>query len=168
MIYLLNIFVLGLISFLTLSFLPNLRIFGVIPFLPVLFVLSLSYFRKGFEPVILAAAVGIIFDCFSPYPFGFYLSIFLLAVGLTRFLFQEGMRTLTLGSYLFVSFTVLGVYFFAQIIILYLQKASLGLNLFWAGVAFLGVNLVCVILVYAFSVWYFEAIARLNNYLKRR
>lgn len=168
MIYLLNIFVLTVFSFLTLSFFPNLRIFGVVPLLPLMFIISLSYFRKGFEPIFLAAVFGVIFDIFSPYPFGLYLSVFLLAAGIVRFMFQEGMRTLTFGSYMLISGIVLSVYYLAQVVILYIQKATFSSDIILATLSFFGVNLLCAILVYAFSGWYFESIASLNNYLKRR
>lgn len=83
-------------------------------------------------------------------------------------MYQEGMRSLTFGSYLLVSIVVSAVYFGSQVANLYFSKAVLGFGIFWSALAFLGVNFVCVILVYAFSTWYFDLLERLNNYLKRR
>lgn len=168
MIYFLNIFTLAVFSFLTLSFFPHLRILGTVPLLPVFFIIPLSYFRKGFEPIFLAAAFGILFDLFSSYPFGFYLSFFLFLAVLVRFFFQEGMRTISFWYFMFLSFISIAVYYFSQIGFLYftgIKPTTLTIMPIVWGVV---VNLVCAILLYIFSEWYFDLLNRLEDRLKIR
>lgn len=165
MIYLLNIFVLLVLSFLSVSFLPHLRILGALPILPIFFIIPLAYFRKGFEPLILAAFTGIFFDLFSTLPFGFYLVFFLALAAVIRYLFQEGMHHLPFGRY----------FLFVAIAIIVFEGAQLGFVLntvraaiIWPVVAFLAVNFIFAIIFYIFVNWYFEFLFRLGDKLKRR
>lgn len=168
MIYAINIIVLYALSLLSLTVFSNLRIFGVSPLLPLFFIISLAYFRKGFEPLLLAALAGIYFDLYSSYPFGFYLVLFLFSATVVRFMFQEGMRSLSLWYYALISFGVLFIYYTAQIIYLVTQNVTIGSNFIIPVIAGLAVNLFCVILIYVLSGWYFERLEALGDYLKRR
>jgi rod shape-determining protein MreD len=166
MIYLINFLVLTLLSFLTLSFIPHLM--GFAPILPVYFIILLSYFRKGFERLLLAALFGIVFDLFSSYPFGFYLIFFLGLAVLIRYMFQEGMRSLSFWFYFFISFFATVIFYLAQALNLYLNhtiftfKALIPLG--WGLLA----NIICVVILYIFSDWYFDNLNRLEDNLKRR
>lgn len=169
MIYFLNIIIVLLFSFLTLSFFPHLSLLGAVPLLPVFFILLLTYFRKGFEPIILAALTGILFDFFSSYPFGFYLFFFMFLAVLVRFMFTEGLKTLSFWYYILLSFIALAVFYLAQIGYLY---ATAKISLSWISlvpVAYgLAVNGVFTLLIYAFSTWYFEFAKKYEDRLKRR
>lgn len=168
MSYILNILVLYLTSLLTLSTFPNLRIFGVIPLLTLYFVIALAYYRKGFEPILLAALAGIYFDIYSSYPFGLYFFLFTISALIVRYMFQEGMRSLSFWYYLVICGISLFAYYLFQIIIMYLNKVELGTNLLFPIFSGIAVNLVCVILVFAFSNWYFDKLTTFENKLKRR
>lgn len=166
MIYLINFLVLTILSFLTLSFIPHLM--GFSPILPVYFIILLTYFRKGFEPLLLAALFGIVFDLFSSYPFGFYLVFFLGLAVLIKYMFQEGMRTLSFWFYVFISLFATVLFYLSQALNLFLNKVPFTpkalVPLGWGLLA----NMVFVILLYVFSDWYFDSINRLEDNLKRR
>lgn len=168
MIYIINFLTLSVFSFLTLSFFPHLKIFGVAPLLSLFFIIGLAYFRKGFEPLFLAAVFGILFDINSAYPFGFYLTIFLIAVGTMRYMFQEGMKTFSFASFLLISFVALLSIIVLQVIFVAIDKTSISVLFILPILAFVGVNMVYAILIYAFSNWYFEKIQRLEHKLRRR
>jgi hypothetical protein len=168
MIYLINIIVTYLLSLITLSTFNSLRIFGVAPLLPLFFIVTLSYYRKGFEPILLAAAAGLYFELFSAYPFGFYLFLFLLSAVVVRYMFQEGSRSFSFLSFMLINAAALIAYYLAQIVILYIDKVAIGSSLLLPLVAGLSVNLICAILIYAFSGWYFDKLRELENVLKRR
>jgi hypothetical protein len=168
MIYIINFIVLFTLNVLTLSLFPGLRLFGIIPLAPLFFIISLAYFRKGFEPLLLAALSGIYLDLFSSYPFGFYLLLFLSSVMIVRYMFQEGMRSLSLWYYSVVCMISISAYYLAQIAFLIISKVNIGLNIIIPILVGVAVNLVCVILVYVLANWYFEKIAILADSLKRR
>jgi rod shape-determining protein MreD len=168
MIYILNFLVLSVMSFLTLSFFPSIKIFGVVPLLPLFFIITLSYFRKGFEPIILAAFFGIFFDIYSSYPFGFYLAIFLVTAGAVRYMYQEGMNTFSFMGFNLVAALAILLTLIAQIVLVLIGGAKLGTSLIMPSVAFICVNMIYAILIYAFSVWYFDKISGLEHELKRR
>jgi rod shape-determining protein MreD len=153
---------------LTLSFLPHLRIVGTVPLLPIFFIIPLSYFRKGFEPILLAALFGIIFDLFSSYPFGFYLSFFLFLALLVRFMFQEGMRTISFWYFMFLSFLSVAIYYLSQIGFLFFSGSKPTTETLMPVVWGVVVNMVCAILLYIFSEWYFDLINRLEDRFKIR
>lgn len=168
MIYLLNIFVLTLLSVFSLSVLPHIRLFGVVPLMVPFFLITLTYFRKGFEPFILAAFTGFFFDLFSSYPFGFYLSFFLFLAVIVKSTFQEGMRSLSFWYYCLFSFLALLIFYGSQIGFLYFQGASLSAQIYKPLLSGLIVNAVCVILLYVFSGWYFDRLNSFEDALKRR
>ncbi|MBW6432110.1 hypothetical protein K0A96_02905, partial [Patescibacteria group bacterium] len=93
MSYILNIIVLLLLSLLTLGFLPTVSIANTVPLLPLFFIIALSYFRKGFEPIILAAMAGIFFDLYSAFQFGFYVIFFILIAVIIRVIYHEGINS---------------------------------------------------------------------------
>lgn len=168
MIYLVNTLVASFLTLITVAVLPDFRIFGVVPLLPLFFLISLAYFRKGFEPVAIAALAGFFLDVFSGYPFGLYLATLLFIVVLVRFLFQEGMRSLHLGSYLSIAAGTLVVHFLAQLVLIYLEIKTVPLVALVSFGQFLAVNLVFAIIIYTFDVWYFDKIQEVNDILKRR
>jgi cell shape-determining protein MreD len=141
---------------------------GFSPILPVYFIILLTYFRKGFEPLLLAALFGIVFDLFSSYPFGFYLVFFLGLAVLIKYMFQEGMRTLSFWFYVFISLFATVLFYLSQALNLFLNKVPFTpkalVPLGWGLLA----NMVFVILLYVFSDWYFDSINRLEDNLKRR
>lgn len=168
MIYILNFLVMIFLSFLSLSFLPNLKILGVSPILPIFFIISISNFRKGFEPLLLSAFFGIIFDLYSSYPFGMYLMIFLLISSAVRYMYQEGMKTLSFQSFSIISFITLLGTLILQIIFIYLNDIVINESFIPPSLSFLLVNMIYAILIYVFSVWYFEKIVIIEDKLKRR
>lgn len=168
MVYLLNILVAYLVSQITLSVLPNLRIFGAYPLLPLFLIILLAYHRKGAEPLLIAAFIGIYFDIFSSYPFGFYTFFFLGAVYIVRYMFQEGMRTLSFWHYLVISAASVAIFYTAQLIFLYFEGAGFSLGAVRPVIAGLAINILCAILLYAPAEWYFEKIHSLEQKLKRR
>jgi hypothetical protein len=99
MSYILNIIIILLLSLLTLGLLPTVSIANTVPLLPLFFIIALAYFRKGFEPIILAAAMaGIFFDFYSAYQFGFYIIFFILVAVIIRVIYHEGMNSISLAS----------------------------------------------------------------------
>jgi rod shape-determining protein MreD len=153
---------------LTLNVLPHVKILGVVPLLPLFFIIALSYFRKGFEPLIIAALCGIFFDLFSSYPFGLYLILFLLVSSLVRYLFQEGMRNLSFWFFMLLSFFGMSFYYVAQLLMLFREHVTLSWGyLVPIGLGFL-VNGVFAFLLYLFSEWYFDRLLMLEEHLKRR
>lgn len=168
MIYLINILTIIFFSLLSLSVFPYLKILGVVPLLVPLFLISLSYFRKGYEPFLLAAFAGFFFDLFSSYPFGYYIFFFLFVSVIVKIMFQEGMRTLSFWYYFLLSSFSLFIFYSSQLVFLYFEKANFTVELLYPILSGLVVNLVCVILLYIFSDWYFDRIASLEDKLKRR
>ena len=163
-----NIAILAVTTFLTLSFFPHFKIFGAVPLLPLFFVIQLAYYRKGFEPVLLAALTGLFFDLFSPYPFGSYFLLFLVTAGVVRYFFGEGLRALSFWHYLVITAAALILYQGAQLIYLATQGTKLTTGVLLPSVAYLSVNLVFAMLLYAFGLWYFEYVLIIENHLKRR
>ncbi len=168
MIYLLNIFLAVLISFLSLSFAPHFRIFGTVPLVMVFFLIALAYFRKGFEPLAIAAFVGFFFDLFSPQPFGFYLLFFLLLVGVIRFLFQEGMKQFSFWYFLMLSLISVLIYYLAQYSILYVEGVRFETINFWPLMLGILVNIGFAIILYAPLERFFDWQKGLEYKLKRR
>lgn len=166
--YLINIVISLALTAFELNFLPHFRIFGVIPLLVPFFIITLAYFRKGFEPFLVAAVGGIFFDLVSSYPFGVYLLFFMLIASLVRFFFHEGLKSLPLGHFLIMVASVTLLFYVGQGIYLFSQGVSVSLSswivIFWG----LSVNAVYAILIYAFSSWYFEKLSNLEHKLKRR
>jgi hypothetical protein len=168
MVTLLNIIILALTSILSVSFLPHFRIFLVIPLLSLFFIIQLTYHRPGVEPLLLAAATGIFFDLFSPYPFGFYLVLFLLTAGSVRYFFEEGMRILSFWRYMSISLIVLIGYMSAQLIFLRAGGTNFGTEALLPVLSTLGVNLAFAALMFPLDSWYFEKVIVIEDRLKRR
>lgn len=168
MMYLLNILLAVIISFLTLSFAPHFKIFGVVPLVIVFFLIALAYFRKGFEPLAIAAFAGVFFDLFSPQPFGFYLLFFLLLVGVIRFLFQEGMKQCSFWYFLVLSLISVFVYYLAQYLILYLEGVRFETINFWPFMLGIIVNAGFAIILYTPLERFFDWQKGLEYKLKRR
>lgn len=168
MVYLLNSLILALMSLLSLSVFPHLKIIGVVPLLALFFVIALAYFRKGFEPFLLAAFAGIFFDLYSSYPFGFYLALFLFFCALIRFMFQEGMRTLSFWYFFAMSLLGLLIYYLFQIGYLAFKDIKITVDFLWPVINGLLVNSVFVLLLYPFNLWYFDRVEMLEDKLKRR
>lgn len=168
MIRALNILILFVLVILVLSVLPHFGIFFVVPLLPLFFIIPLTYFQKGVEPVLLSALVGAVLDLFTGYPFGFFLSLFLLVSLLVRLFFQEGMHRLSFWHYLMIlGFSMLAFYA-AQVIYFLVVRASLSWGIIKSIVFGLASNLIYGILFYVFANWYFEKTVDIGNYLKRR
>lgn len=169
MAYLLNILVILLLGIFNFSLLPSFSIFNVVPLLPLFFIIALTYFRKGVEPILLAALAGVFLDFSSSYGFGLYLSLFLGTAVLVRLFFQEGMTELSFISFLAFSLSGLTVYFSLQIFLLYRAGVDLSFTpLIQPFVSFMVVNLVFILIFYPLNTWYFEKIKVLENYQKRR
>lgn len=168
MITFLNIAVVFLLSVVSASIFPHLRIFGVAPILTLFFIIQLSYFRKGIEPLLLAAAAGIFFDLFSPFFFGLYLILFLGVATLVRYFFGEGLRTLNFGHYITISALALLFYMGSQLAVLLTHGIKPGLNsLLPLGLGIL-INLIFAAILYFFGAWYFDKMLILEDRLKRR
>jgi hypothetical protein len=169
MLDILNILVVLVLTIIGVSFLPSITGSGITPLLSLFFIIGLTYFRRGFGPILLAAISGILMDFFSASFFGFHLGIFLLVAVLIRFLFQEGMKELSFGHYLGISAAALVVYFGLEIASL----AALESNITVPGILkpFLGfftANILCAVLVYWFNTKYFEVTKKMEYYQKRR
>lgn len=152
----------------SLSFIPSLGIFKAGPLLPLFFIIALSYFRKGFEPLFLAALSGFIFDFFSSYPFGFYLILFLGASLVVRIMFQEGMKELSFYFYLILSVIFLFIYSITEVIIMYLSNVPISVNIFMPILQTIIINITFSFFLYFGIVWYFDKIKDIENVLKRR
>jgi rod shape-determining protein MreD len=168
MIYTLNILIVFILTSLSLSFFPNLAIFGVAPLLSLFFVILLAYFRKGVEPLILAAFTGIYLDFFSPYPLGLYLMLFLLVAAFVRYFFGEGMNRLSFWYYIAITEFSLLVYYSAQLIFLWTEGVLPKLGDLWPVIIGLLVNSVFAIIVYAAGLRYFDWVTATEDKLKRR
>lgn len=168
MITAINIAILAFLSFLTVSLFPHFRIMGVVSLLPLFFIIQLSYFRKGFEPLLLAALVGIFFDLYSPYPFGLYLALFLLTAAIVRYFFDEGMRQLSYGHFILISLSAILAYYISQFGLLWFEGVRPTLLSIRPVVWGLLVNGVFASLLYAFGLWYFEWVIKVEDFLKRR
>ncbi len=169
MIYFLNIFITIILSILSLTFLNNIALFNVTPILPLFYVTSLTYFRKGFEPILLSVLAGLIYDFFSATPFGFYLILFLAIASLVRIFYQEGMKEMTLiGYFSFVSFGLLAM-FLGQVAVLFFGDVAFKpLSLLVPFVKTFFVNMLWALLLYFAIIWYFEKVKVLENKLKLR
>jgi len=168
MIYLINIAIAAVLSFLSLSFFPYFKIFGVVPLFVIYFIVALTYFRRGFEPFAMAAFVGIFFDIFSPNPFGFYLTIFLLAAGIVRYIFPEGMNRLSFWYYGGVCLGIVLIYLLAQYGILYMEGVRFEIINFWPLMLSLLVHAFFVIIFYVALEHLFDWEKSLESKLKRR
>ena len=168
MITAINIAILAILSFLTVSLFPHFRIMGVVPLLPLFYLIQLSYFRKGFEPLLLSAIFGIFLDLYSPYSFGLYLSLFLITAAVVRFFFDEGMRQLSYGHFILISLSAILAYYIAQFGLLMVEGVRPTIMSIRPVVWGLLVNGVFATLLYAFGIWYFEWVLKVEDVLKRR
>ncbi len=168
MIYLINFLLMLVLVFFSISFLPSLRILDATPLIPIFFVIALSYFRKGFEPLLLAAFSGIIFDFISPYTFGFYTFLFLGSVLMVRIMFQEGMKELGFLNYILWCSVIIVVYTIVQIVLLYIEKIEIDVSILEPTITTLITNILSALLLYFGLVWYFDKIKTVENVLKRR
>jgi cell shape-determining protein MreD len=168
MIYLLNILVAFILSLLTLSFLPVVLPFNMAPLLPLFYLIGLTYFRKGFEPILIAAITGIVLDFYSSFGFGLYLGLFVGIAVVIRLFFQEGMKEMSFGAYLLFSISALLTYFSLQIGLLYMKGVITSGDVWVKLLIFLLGNVVFMALIYPFNNWYFEKIKKLEDVQKRR
>lgn len=169
MTYLLNILIMSILSALTLGFFPYLTVANTVPLVPLFFVILLTYFRKGFEPILLAAISGIILDIFSAYDFGFYILFFLFTAVLIRVIFIEGLKEVSFSGYMAISGGALFLYYLAQVGVLYLDDVSLEfVDLLLPLLYLVLVNGVWAVIMYFAGNWYFEKLKMLENYQKRR
>jgi rod shape-determining protein MreD len=168
MITALNILILTGLSFLTVSLFPHFRILGVVPLLPLFFIIQFAYFRKGFEPILLAAVSGIFLDLFSPYPFGFYLLLFLLTATIVRYFFDEGLRRLSYGHYILTASVAILIYYLAQFGMLWFEGVRPTVMAIRPVVSGILINAVFASILYLFGVWYFEEVIKIEDILKRR
>ncbi|MDD3480635.1 MAG: rod shape-determining protein MreD [Patescibacteria group bacterium] len=169
MIYILNILIVFLLTVINVSFLHQVEIFGVTPILPLFLVVALTYFRKGFEPLMLAAFAGFLFDLFSANPFGFYIILFLSVSALIRFLYQEGMKEMTFAGFWIFSLIGITTYYVAQILIIYLNDGYLDIgSIFFRFITVLLVNAAWGLVLYFLSNWYFDKVKQIENRLKIR
>lgn len=169
MVYLINILIMLLLSLLTVSFLPNFTVFGVVPLLPLFFVIGLTYFRKGFEPVLIAALAGVLLDFYSSYGFGLYLTIFLGIAIAVRVFYQEGMKEMSFWSFVIISTASLTLYYLAQVLLLINSEVGIGfVSILKPYALFMLINAVYLLLAYPFNIWYFEKMKVLEDYQKRR
>lgn len=151
-----------------LSIFPHFGPFYLTPLVPLFFVIALSYFRKGFEPLLLSALTGIILDLFSSYPFGFFLGLFLFISILVRVFFIEGLRSLSLWHYLLIVTTALLLFYGSQIVVFLVSRVTITPRVATSIGLGLLVNLISASLFYAFNTWYFDKISDLGDYIKRR
>lgn len=168
MIYILNFLILIVLSIFSLSFFPSLGISASSPLLPLFFIIALSYFRKGFEPIILAAIFGMVFDYFSPYPFGFYIFLFLISVVIVRTMFQEGMKELDFINYIIWSLILSVVYVGVQIIFLFSDKVEISFGIIQPTLMSIITNVLFSFFLYFGIVWYFDRIKVVENVIKSR
>ena len=156
-------------SALTFGFLPYIKILNVTPFILLYFIVLLTYFRKGFEPILIAAISGIIFDIFSSFGFGFYTLYFLIAAIVIRLLYQEGMREISLFRYLVIILSLLALHYIGKVALLYFDKGSIDLSLYILPmVYFLLINTAFATVFYPINNYYFDKLKQLENYLKRQ
>lgn len=169
MVYFLNILIIFLLTVFNVSFLHIVEIFGVTPLLPLFVVVALTYFRKGFEPLMLAALSGFILDLFSANPFGFYIILFLSVAALIRFFYQEGMKEMTFMGFALFSFIGILGYYLAELLIIYFSDGYLDIkNIFLKFLTVLLVNAAWGLVLYFLSVWYFEKTKQIENKMKMR
>ncbi len=169
MVYLLNILIIFALSALSLGLLPYLSAGNTAALLPLFFVISLSYFRRGFEPIILAAFSGLILDIFSAYQFGFYLLFFLATAAVVKIAYSEGLKEVSFGRYLLLAVLTILPYFALQVLLLRLADVSVDYLLLPLPFLYLiGFGLLTGGLMYYFSSWYFDKVKVLENYQKRR
>jgi rod shape-determining protein MreD len=168
MVYLLNFLLLAILTFLTVSVFPYFRIFSVVPMLPVMFLVLAAYFRKGFEPILLAAFAGLVLDFASGSPFGFYLAALLLGAGIVRFVYEEGLKYFPIGFYLLYTALTLIILYAAQVAYVWIDRGVIIWNdlysLLWAVL----LNLIFAIIVYVPGERYFDYASQLETKLKRR
>lgn len=158
MIDILSILVVIILTFIGTSLVPSLLSTNIVPMLTLFFVIGLTYFQRGAGPILIAALAGVLLDFLSGSSFGLHLGLFLMVAVVIRFLFQEGMKEISLGHYLSLSLVSLTLYFIVEALILYLGHAALNFgSLFKPFLTFLAVNLVFALLMYIFNLKYFEA-----------
>jgi rod shape-determining protein MreD len=168
MTYFLNILVLTTLSLFSVSSVPYFSVLHVIPMLSLFFIVGLSYFRDGFEPIILAALVGLFFDLTSVNPFGFYLVLFLSAAALVRYLFQKKMNSLSFWRYYLICGIFVTVGYMAQIVILYFSDVTINFMSFRPLIYSILLNTIFIFAMYFFVEWYFDKMIRIEDKLKRR
>lgn len=168
MVSFLNFLVVFISVILSISVFPHFSAFLLTPIFPLFVIVALGYYRKGFEPFILAAIAGILMDLFTSYPFGAFLVFFLLVIAFLRNFFQEGMRTISFWYYFgfTLGFSLLAQ--LAEVIFHISNKGLISLNYLWYLAGFVAVTSVFSMLFYLFMTWYFEKTEKLENYLKRR
>lgn len=153
MSYILNAFILFFLSILTIGLFPYVSFYNTVPFLPLSFVLAISYFRKGFEPILLSALAGLFIDVFSGYGFGFYTIFFLVSAVTVRTIFHEGLNHISFIRYTIINIIAFATLFLVQVMGLYLEKSEFELfslilpflifviiNLLGSFVLFFGIN----------------------------
>jgi len=169
MIFFLNLLIIFILSAINLGFLPFFSVLNTTALLPLLFIICLAYFRRGFEPFVIAIFAGVMTDVFSVYFFGFYSILFILAVALIRVTFAEGMKDLPFLRYLLMVLVVSTFYYLMQVLVIFLEKITINYtSLLLPFVYLLAFNLLAAIFVYYFSLWYFDKIKLIENYLKRQ
>jgi rod shape-determining protein MreD len=169
MSYVLNIIIILLLSLLTLGLLPTVSIANTVPLLPLFFIIALAYFRKGFEPIILAAMAGIFFDFYSAYQFGFYAIFFILVAVIIRVIFHEGMNSISLLRFLTLSGLSITFYFIIQLALIGLSDASiLSFEMIKSFGYLVVVNITWAFIMYFAVNWYFDKLKDLENFQKRR
>lgn len=164
----LNVLVVILLASLELNFLPHIRVFNIVPLILPFYIITISYFRKGFEPFFLASLAGILFDFNSSYPFGTYLIFFLLITAVMKVIFPGEIKNLPFGHFMIMSVVVILTFYIFQSAYLLLSGTTLMWSswpIFAAGII---INAIYAILVYIFSIWYFEKISDLEHKLARR
>lgn len=169
MIYFANILIIFLLTTFTVSMWPALTATNTVPLLPLFFVIGLTYFRRGVEPLLLAAIAGIILDLYSAYPFGMYLGIFLAIAGLIRIFFYEGLKEMKLSTFTFLCMLGILTMNLAQALMLAIDKVTIEAGTFALLAArSILLNLVFVIPLYLAINYYFDKIKKYENYRKRR
>lgn len=169
MIDILSILIVIVLTFIGTSLVPSLLATNIVPMLSLFFIIGLTYFQRGVGPVLIAALAGLLLDFLSGSVFGLHLGLFLMVAVIIRFLFQEGMKEMSIGHYLAIVVTALLLYFGAEGLILYFEHASLVFGSFVKPfLIFLGVNLTFALLMYLFNLKYFEGLQKLESYQRTR
>lgn len=169
MSYLFNIIIILLLSLLTLGLLPTVSIANTVPLLPLFFIIALAYFRKGFEPIFLAAMAGIFFDFYSAYQFGFYVIFFILVAVIIRVIYHEGMNSISLARFFIICVLSITFYFLLQLALIGLSDVSiLSFEMLKSFGYLVVVNIAWAFIMYFAINWYFDKLKDLENYQKRR
>jgi cell shape-determining protein MreD len=169
MSYLLNLIIIFLLSALTIGFFPYISPVNTVPLLPLIFLIPLAYFRKGFEPILVAALAGLFFDLYSAYQFGFYIIYFLMVVAIIRVLFHEGLNHISFALFTTIILSAISALFVIQSVIVYLGEASLKITdvLFSFGYLVV-INFIAASLIYLGINWYFDKLKELEINSRRR